>query len=157
MDGAYVTMVEVLSAMKDNDPLRPQLLDLYHQFTETLLKVQTPSGRWRQLLDVPDSWEETSCSAMFVYGIARGVHRGWLPSEDLAMARKGLAGIASQVDPQGLIHEVCQGTNIGVDAKYYSDRPRSAGDHHGPGPSCWRRPGSAPREPVEKLTKGGSS
>ena len=131
---AYVTMVEVLSAMKDNDPLRPQLLDLYHQFTETLLKVQTPSGRWRQLLDVPDSWEETSCSAMFVYGIARGVHRGWLPSEDLAMARKGLAGIASQVDPQGLIHEVCQGTNIGVDAKYYLDRPRSAGDHHGPGP-----------------------
>ena len=37
--------------------------------------VQSGSGLWHQLLDKPDSYLETSASAMFTYAIARGVNR----------------------------------------------------------------------------------
>ena len=39
---------------------------------------QAPEGGWRQVIDAPESWVETSATAMFVYAIARGVREGWL-------------------------------------------------------------------------------
>ena len=52
--------------------------------------VQAPDGMWRQVLDQPDLWEETSCTAMFAYGIARAVNRGWIDASYLEVARNVL-------------------------------------------------------------------
>ena len=42
-----------------------------------IIAYQDAQGMWHQLLDKPDSYPETSCTAMFVIAIARGVNRGW--------------------------------------------------------------------------------
>jgi len=55
---------------------------------------------WRQVLDHPELWEETSCTAMFAYSIARAVNRGWIEPAHMAVARRAFGGIAQQVTPR---------------------------------------------------------
>jgi rhamnogalacturonyl hydrolase YesR len=129
-----VALVETLSVMPDNDPLRPQLLDILRKQIDGLKKVQAPDGMWRQVLDQPDLWEETSCTAMFAYGIARAVNRGWIDASNMEVARKAFAGIAQNVTPDGVVKGTCQGTNIGRDLSYYIKRQRPDDDLHGRGP-----------------------
>jgi len=130
-----VTLAETLSAMPDNDPLRPQLLAILKKQIDGLRPLQTPSGLWRQVLDKPDLWEETSATAMFAYGIARAVNRGWLPASDMAIARHAFAGVAKNVTPEGKVQNTCAGTNIGTTLEFYIDRPRPDDDPHGRGPT----------------------
>jgi rhamnogalacturonyl hydrolase YesR len=129
-----VALVETLSVMPDNDPLRPQLLDILRKQIDGLKKVQAPDGMWRQVLNQPDLWEETSCTAMFAYGIARAVNRGWIDASNMEVARKAFAGIAQNVKPDGVVKGTCQGTNIGRDLSYYIKRQRPDDDLHGRGP-----------------------
>lgn len=129
-----VTLAETLSAMPDNDPLRPQLLAILKKQVDGIRPLQTPSGMWRQVLDKPELWEETSATAMFAYGIARAVNRGWLPASDMAMARRAFAGVAKNVTPEGKVQNTCAGTNIGTTLDFYINRPRPDDDPHGRGP-----------------------
>jgi rhamnogalacturonyl hydrolase YesR len=131
---AMVTTVEVLSALPKDHPDRQALVDILKKHVDGVKKLQKPSGLWPQVLDHPELWEETSCSAMFAYAIARGVRRGWLPKEDLEVARKAYAGVMRNVTPDGDVLEVSEGTGIGETLEYYRDRKRPVNDHHGPGP-----------------------
>jgi len=129
-----VTLVETLSAMNENDPLRPQLIEILKNQIAGLKKVQAPDGMWRQVLDKPELWEETSCTAMFAYGIARAVNRGWIAASNMAVARKAFAGISKNMTPDGVVNGTCQGTNIGKDLDFYIQRPQPDDDMHGRGP-----------------------
>jgi unsaturated rhamnogalacturonyl hydrolase len=129
-----VTLVETLSAMSEDDPLRPKLIEILKSQIEGLKKVQAPDGMWRQVLDKPELWDETSCTAMFAYGIARAVNRGWIDASNMAVARKAFAGIAKNVTTDGVVKGTCQGTNIGQDLDYYIKRPQPDDDLHGRGP-----------------------
>ena len=131
---ATVTIVETLSAMPENDPLRPKLIKILRKQIEGLKKVQAPDGMWRQVLDKPDLWEETSCTAMFAYGIARAVNRGWIEPDNMIVARRAFAAIAKNVGADGAVHGTCQGTSIGMDLNYYVQRLRPDDDPHGRGP-----------------------
>ena len=131
---AMVTTVEVLSAMPDNHPDRQALVDILKKHVAGVAKHQKASGLWAQVLDHPELWDETSCSAMFAYSIARGVRRGWLPKENLEIARKAYAGVMRNVTPDGQVLEVSEGTGIGETLEFYRDRKRPVNDHHGPGP-----------------------
>lgn len=129
-----VTLVETLSAMPAKDSLRPQLLAILKKQIDGLRPLQAPSGMWRQVLDKPDLWEETSSTAMFAYGIARAVNRGWLPPSDMKIARKAFAGVAKNVTPEGKVENTCGGTSIGTTLDFYINRPRPDDDPHGRGP-----------------------
>lgn len=128
-----VALVETLSAMKENDPLRPKLIAILSQQIEGLKKVQAPDGMWRQVLDHPELWEETSCTAMFAYGIARAVNRGWIDPSNMEVARKAFSGLAKIVTADGVVKGTCQGTNIGKTLDYYINRERPDDDLHGRG------------------------
>ena len=130
-----VTLAETLSAMPDNHPLRPQLLAILKKQVDGIRPLQAPSGMWRQVLDKPELWEETSATAMFAYGIARAVNRGWLPASDMAMARRAFAGVAMNVTADGKVQNTCAGTNIGTTLEFYINRPRPEDDPHGRGPT----------------------
>ncbi len=129
-----VTEVEILSAMPENHPDRDRLLDIYRKHVAGVKSVQADSGMWRQVLNEKDLWEETSCTAMFAYAIARGVNRGWLPASDMAVARKAFAGIcAKAITPEGAVNGTCAGTGIGLNVEFYQRRPRPDDDMHGRG------------------------
>jgi len=129
-----VALVETIAALPQKSPLHPKLLAILKSQIEGLKKVQAPDGRWRQVLDQPELWEETSCTAMFAYGIASAVNHGWIDASNMTVARKAFAGIAKNVTADGGVNGTCQGTNIGMDLEYYLQRPRPDDDLHGRGP-----------------------
>jgi hypothetical protein len=129
-----VATVEVLSAMPENHPSRKTLLDILKRHIHGVLPLQTPSGLWRQVLDHSELWEETSCSAMFAYSIARAVRRGWIGPEYLPFARKAFEGISEKVTENGLVNGTCEGTGIGTTLGFYINRRRPTNDSHGIGP-----------------------
>ena len=131
---AMVAMAEDLSAMPDDDPLRPQVLAILRKQIEGLKKLQAPDGLWRQVLDQPGLWEETSCTAMFAYGIARAANRGWIDASNMTIARRAFAGVARNVTPDGEVNGTCEGTGIGMTLDFYQKRQRPVDDLHGRGP-----------------------
>jgi unsaturated rhamnogalacturonyl hydrolase len=130
---AMVAAVEVLSAMPEDHPERAKLLDVLKRHIEGVKTVQPESGVWRQVLDKPELWEETSCTAMFAYSIARAVNKGWIAPENMDVARKAFAGLANYVTPEGVVKGTCRGTSIGLTLDYYRDRERPDDDLHGRG------------------------
>jgi unsaturated rhamnogalacturonyl hydrolase len=130
---AMVATAEVLSALPENHPDRPKLLDILKRHIDGVKAVQPESGVWRQVLDQKPLWEETSCTAMFIYSIARAVNRGWIDASYMDVARKGFVGLAGHITPEGVIKNTCEGTNIGLDVEYYVNRRHPDDDHHAPG------------------------
>jgi unsaturated rhamnogalacturonyl hydrolase len=131
---AMVAVVETLSALPENDPLRPALLDILRKQVDGLKGLQAPDGMWRQVIDHPELWEETSCTAMFAYGMARAVHRGWIDPSNLALARRAFAGVSRQVTPDGAVLGTCEGTGINTNLEFYIKRKQPPDDLHGRGP-----------------------
>jgi rhamnogalacturonyl hydrolase YesR len=131
---AMVATAEILSALPENHPDREKLLDVFRRHVAGVKALQPASGVWHQVLNRQDLWEETSCTAMFAYSIARGVNRGWLPASDMDVARKAFAGIcANYITPQGVVKGTCEGTGIGLDLEFYMNRRRPDDDLHGRG------------------------
>jgi len=132
---AMVATTEVLSVMPTNHPARSNVLSILTRHIEGIKSVQAPSGRWRQLLDRPELWEETSSSAMFTYCIARAVNRGWIDPTNIAVARKGFVGVCENISTNGVIYQTCEGTSLSTSYTYYVDRNHSnADERHGRGP-----------------------
>jgi rhamnogalacturonyl hydrolase YesR len=131
-------MSELLSSLPKNNPDRPRIMEGYKKMMESLLKYQAPNGTWRQLIDEPEAWCETSGTGMFTFAMITGVKNGWLDKTIYgAAARKAWLGLVSYIDENSDVREVCQGTNKKNDRQYYFDRPRSVGDLHGQAPVLW--------------------
>ena len=130
---AMVSTAEVLSAMPEDHPQYDDVLTVLRKHIEGILPLQAPSGLWRQVLDNPDLWEETSCTAMFTYVISRAVNRGWIDASNLAVAERAIEGLNQKITEEGAILDVCQGTAIGYDLEFYKNRERPFDDDHGHG------------------------
>lgn len=131
-------MAELLSELPKNHPKYPGIMKSFQKMMASLLKHQASSGLWRQLVDVPESWEETSGTAMFTFAMVTGVKKGWLDGKTYgAPARKAWLGLVEKLDEKANIKDVCVGTNKGFSVKYYLDRERETGNLHGQAPMLW--------------------
>jgi unsaturated rhamnogalacturonyl hydrolase len=130
-------MAELLRALPRGHPRRERVLGGYRRMMAALLECQGSDGLWRQLLDRPDAWPETSGSGMFAFAMIAGVKRRWLGAAYGRAARRAWLGLAECVGERGEVRGVCAGTAKGFSAEYYLDRPRAAGDLHGQAPVLW--------------------
>ena len=67
---------EALLRLPEDHPAYLKIMDNYRNHIDGLLACQDRDGMWHQVLDHPESYEETSCTAMFILAIARGVRNG---------------------------------------------------------------------------------
>ena len=131
-------MSELLRSLPENHSDRPRILLGYRTMMGSLLKYQGEDGMWRQLIDHPESWQETSCTGMFTFAFITGVKYRWLDESTYGpAARKGWLALVKYIDANADIHEVCEGTNKKNDLQYYLDRKRNVGDFHGQAPVLW--------------------
>lgn len=129
---------ELLRALPESHPRRAHILEGYRKMMAALLANQSDTGLWRQLIDKPESWPETSGSAMFCFAMVTGVKNGWLDEKSYGpAARKAWLALVAQLDESANLREVCVGTNKGFTEQYYLDRPRTTGDLHGQAPVLW--------------------
>lgn len=130
-----VTLTEILSLLPRENPHWEEELQLYRRFMQGILACQDPSGMWHQVLNRPDSYQETSCTAMFLLSMARGVNRGWLEAEAcLPCIKKAWTALLQySVDAVGDVYGVCLGSGCAKDAEYYKQLPAKKNDDHGTG------------------------
>ncbi len=133
-----VGMAELLRSLPKDNIHRARIMQGYQLMMTSLLKYQADNGMWRQLIDDPASWEETSGTGMFTYALITGVKEGWLDKKAYEpAARKAWLQLITYIDDNGDIREVCEGTNKKNDHQYYLDRKRLVGDMHGQAPILW--------------------
>ena len=131
-------MSELLLSLPKDHPLRGRILRGYTTMMASLLKYQGDDGMWRQLLDHPESWVETSGTGMFTFAMVTGVKQGWLPKKTYGpAARKAWLGLVQRIDKDANVTDVCEGTNKGFSVKYYMNRQRKTGDLHGQAAAWW--------------------
>lgn len=140
-------MTELLRSLPKKHPRRERILLGYRKMMDSLLKYQGTDGLWRQLIDRPETWAETSATGMFTFAMVSGVKLGWLNARSYGpAARKGWLGLVQHLDKDANVTDVCIGTNksrqeagpdLEAQLKFYLDRPRRAGDLHGQAPMLW--------------------
>lgn len=124
---------DLLRLMPQNHPQRDTIISLLTRQIRNTAQYQSPSGLWHQVLNKEDSYPETSCTAMFTYATALAVNNGWIDKRYKTIALAGWKGIASQITQEGAVTNICMGTGIGDDIKFYYDRPAPYNDIHGLG------------------------
>ncbi|MBQ2006242.1 MAG: glycoside hydrolase family 88 protein, partial [Bacteroidales bacterium] len=132
---AVLTMCDVLDAVPQHTQGWTEVRDLLVALLEGLAPYQSPEGTWHQLLDMNDTYLETSASAMFVYGYAHAINKGWIDKTAFQdIAKSGWAAVARQVNEIGQVENTCVGTGLGWTNTFYANRPVNVYAAHGYGP-----------------------
>ena len=128
----------LLSYLPGDSEYRPALTDAYLKMMPTLLKYQHENGMWGQVIDDPEFWDESSCTAMFAYAFIEGVRLGLLDEATYGpAARKAWVSLCGKLDQHANLADVCIGTGHKNSREHYMNRPRSNGDPHGQMAMMW--------------------
>ena len=143
-----MALVDVLDYMPKDHPKRKELIQYLNQISKAVAKYQDPSGLWFQVTDSGSkqgNYLEASGSEMFVYALAKGAKKGYLPESYKKLAIKGFYGITNKlitIDPDGEIHitQVCASAGLGGNPyrdgsyEYYIKEKIKIDNSHGLGP-----------------------
>lgn len=93
-------LTDVLDWFPENHPKRKELIAILNRLVNAIEKVQDKTtGLWYDVIDMPlgkGNYFEASASSLFVYAVAKGVRRGYLPAAKIGIAKKAYAGIVKK-------------------------------------------------------------
>lgn len=113
----YLEMIELPAGVKSF------LVGSLERQASALASLQAESGRWHTLLTDPTTYEETSATAAFAYGILKAVRLGELPPSYAETGWKAARGVLERIDGDGIVHGVSYGTGLGRHLDYYRNIP----------------------------------
>ncbi len=131
------SLSELLAVLPTDHELRPALLEMFRVLCAGYLSLQDEKGMWHQVLNLPESYPESSCTSMFIYAFARGVRLGWLDQPDpyiRAVFRAWEALNRISIDKGGNVYGVCRGSEFSFSPEYYQkELSWNLNDTHGIG------------------------
>lgn len=105
-----MAFVDALEFIPKHEVGRDSMLIVFNHLAKMVKRLQdAKTGLWYQVLDKSGekgNYLESSCSAMFVYALFKGVRLGYLDASYLSVAKKGYRGILKhfiEVDKNGLV------------------------------------------------------
>ncbi len=131
---AVMAMCELLDVLPEHYKGREKILELLQTEIRSLAECQDVTGLWHNLLDKSDTYTETSGSAMFVYGIAKGINKGWVHFTYGTVAITGWLALQNLIDEDGRVKRACVGSTFTNDITYYYKRPTTDGATFGNAP-----------------------
>lgn len=144
-----MAIVDVLDYLPKDHPKRDQIIKIFKETTDALIKVQDKkSGVWYQIPDQgtrPGNYLEASASCMFVYSIEKAINKGYLPKSYIPAVKTGWNGLLKtfiRTEPNGLITltKTCRSAGLGGEPyrdgsfEYYMSEPAIDNDLKGVGP-----------------------
>lgn len=133
-----VAQCQLLDVLPESHPQRNELLAVLKEHIVGLTRYQTANGMWRQLLDKSDSFLESSCTAMFTYGIAKAINRKWISDIYASVAVQGWKGLVNEcITATGYLDKVTTGFNFKQDLPFYYTIPIEPGGDHGIGAALY--------------------
>jgi len=129
-----MAQVHLMNFLPEDHPKREDLRKNLERQILGIAKYQNEDGLWHQLLDKTDSYLESSCSAMFVYSVARAVNQGWIDKRYASIALRGWEGLKGhKITLDGQLKDICVGTGIEDNITFYYNRPARTNETHGLG------------------------
>lgn len=90
----YLALAELVTYLPADSKYRERALNCYLDMTASLLPFQTEKGLWRQEIPEPLSWEESSGSALILYGLGAGIRQGlFADGREKECFEKGINGL----------------------------------------------------------------
>lgn len=144
-----MAFVDALEFIPEHEAGRDSMLVILNNVVTQIKRLQdAKTGLWYQVLDKsgePGNYLESSCSAMFVYSLFKGVRKGYIDKSYLQVAIKGYEGILKhfiEVDENGLVSitQACAVAGLGGknyrmgDYTYYINETIRANDAKAVGP-----------------------
>ncbi|WP_268224643.1 glycoside hydrolase family 88/105 protein [Sinomicrobium oceani] len=144
-----MALVDVLDDFPEDHPASKDLIRYLNQLAVALADFQDKdSGLWYQVTDQGDregNYLEASGSCMFIYSLAKGVRKGYLPQSYMDVAKKGYQGVLDhliEVEDNGVVNltQVCAVAGLGGNPyrdgtyEYYVNEKIRANDPKGTGP-----------------------
>lgn len=129
-----MAQADLLTMLPKNHPKREALIENFKQQVSGIARYQGKNGLWYQILDKTDSYEEITGTAMFVFGIARGVREGWIDKDFIYVAEQGLKGMMTKMSDDGDVTAICVGTGIMPSLSFYYNRKTQENAPMGEGP-----------------------
>jgi unsaturated rhamnogalacturonyl hydrolase len=90
-------LVDTIPSYPADDPGRKQLISILNADAAAVARYQdAKTGLWWEVMDRPGAhgnYPEASASCLFVYALAKGVRRGYLPEQYDAVAVRGYQGV----------------------------------------------------------------
>lgn len=132
------SLSELLDKLPQDHPKRDDLRVFFNQLIAGILAQQDEVGLWHQVLDDETTYSESSCSAMFICAISRGIRNGYL-NESLWEAGRSAVQQAWQglitycIDKSGNLYGVCRGSGHSFSRDYYRGLGWLLNDAHGTG------------------------
>jgi unsaturated rhamnogalacturonyl hydrolase len=131
---SLLAQTTLLNLLPKDYPQRNLLISILRKSIRGIAEYQSADGMWHQLLNKSDSYEETSCTAMFTYAVAKAINEGWIDRSFTSIAKAGWQGIKKYIDENGNVKNTCIGTGIDRSITFYYHRPTRQNDEHGLGP-----------------------
>jgi unsaturated rhamnogalacturonyl hydrolase len=143
-----MALVDVLDYFPKGHPKQPELISYLNQLAEALTKFQDTSGLWYQVTDMggkEGNYLESTGTSMFAYALAKGVNKGYLPSEFKEVANKAFDGLTRDLivvadDGEITITQACAVAGLGGNPyrdgsyEYYVNERKKDNDPKATGP-----------------------
>ncbi len=118
---ALPLLVETLSL---DGAVKRYISTVLNRQVASLAELQDKSGLWHTLLNHPDSYLESSCTAGFGYGILKGISMGLIDKKYLDTAKKALPAIYENINDKGFLERCSGGTPMGRESQdFYRNIP----------------------------------
>ncbi len=129
-----ISMAMLLEEMPVDHPKKLEIIALLEKQIVGVSRYQNANGMWNQLLDKPESYDESSITAMYVYGVAKAINNKWISANYAPIAQAGWKALKeTQITAEGKFNNVCVGTGISDDLPFYFNRPVGDNEKHGLG------------------------
>jgi rhamnogalacturonyl hydrolase YesR len=105
----YAGLALLMNSLPADYPTRSFYASVFREMTSAILATQQPDGLWYPNLADPEQVPigETSGSALFVFGLAWGVHHGLLDEATCWPAvERGWKALVGQIGPDGAVNSV---------------------------------------------------
>lgn len=149
-----MSLVDSLDFFSPTHPEVEHINEILRRTADGIVRWQDPkSGLWWQVMDQGDregNYLEATCSSMFVYALAKGVNRGYLPREKylptILKAYEGLIRdlVRTEADGKVTLTQCCEVAGLGYTTskgrprdgsfEYYISEPIIDNDPKGVGP-----------------------
>jgi unsaturated rhamnogalacturonyl hydrolase len=117
-------LVDYLDMISVSEGVKQFLLSSLERQISKLAELQAPSGMWHTLLDDPTSYEETSATAGFAYGILKAVRKGYISESYRETGMRALQAVIATIDDKGTVQGVSYGTRMGRTLDFYKEIPQ---------------------------------
>jgi len=124
---AALGLMEALTSLPVQHPARSRVLEIYRRQMNGMKAQQSPDGMWRQVVDEPGAYRETSVTAMTLTAMARGVRLGWLDQTYGPVIERAWRALAAHITEEGGSVDVSTSTGSGPTLRFYLDRPAISG------------------------------